>query len=129
MEKITLISTLMEHRGKCFHQERFLLRKYRAKVEYEALVLNARDHGYAGGRTAQPLLELCRRVSCAGNSNHFRRQRLPRSGTAARKRNSVRDFDLHFVEWEFRPKLANKVLRPALQFLRCHSNHAHRRNF
>ena len=67
---------LMQNRGQRLEEQRLLFGEHGSKVEDEAVVFDTGDDGDAGRGAAKPLLEFCRGVPGAGDSNHLRRQRL-----------------------------------------------------
>ena len=111
---IALNSTLVEHGGEGFRQERLLFGEDGADVENEAFIFDARNNRDTRGSAAEALFEFCSRVTGAGDANDFCGKRLRRRGTATGERTAIRDFDLDFIERKFAAQLADEILRAAL---------------
>src|SRR5207245_4228512 len=59
--------------GERLHEQWFLCGENRAQIEHQAVFFHSRNDGNPGGRPAQALLQLRRRVARAGDANHLAR--------------------------------------------------------
>ena len=110
-------------------ERRFLLGEDGPQIEDKVVLLHASDDRDTCGSAAEALLQLRRRIPGAGDTNEFRRQRLLWGRAATRKRSTLNNIELYFIERKLGPQFAQQVFRTPLNFWGAGSDHAQRGNF